>query len=144
VLGAIGSGERSFSAIRRAAGDLGHASLNRSIQLLLAKGMVDVTLPLSTQPSKESRYVVADPHLRFWLAFVGPFQPELDRGRGDLLLRRIRAGWTAWRGREGGRARGPRIPAAGGRRAASRGDRDGGRLLDPEQRRRDRPRGRRP
>lgn len=61
--------------------------------------MVDVLLPLSTQPSKESRYTVSDPHLRFRLAFIGPFQPELDRGRGDLLLRRIRAGWTGWRGR---------------------------------------------
>lgn len=55
-------------------------------------------LPLSTRPSRETRYTVADPHLRFWLAFLGPYLPEIERGRGDLTVARILSAWTTWRG----------------------------------------------
>ncbi len=99
VLGAIGAGERSFSLIARAAGGLAPASLSRALQLLTAKRVVDALTPLSTQPSRETRYVVADPHLRFWLALLGPYLPQIERGRGDLVLDRIRTQWSSWRGR---------------------------------------------
>ncbi|GGL07602.1 ATPase AAA [Sphaerisporangium melleum] len=99
VLTAIGSGERSFSLIGRAAGGLPQASLNRALHLLIGKRMVESIVPLSTRPSKEARYLVADPHLRFWLSFLGPHLVEIERGRGDLVLQRIRHSWTAWRGR---------------------------------------------
>ncbi len=99
VLGAIGSGERTHSLIGRAAGGLPATSLNRSLQLLGAKRVVEAVTPLSTRPSKETRYYVADPHLRFWLAFIGPYLSEIERGRGDLTLARIRKSWTSWRGR---------------------------------------------
>ncbi|GIH92178.1 DUF234 domain-containing protein [Planobispora siamensis] len=56
-------------------------------------------LPLSTRPSKDRRYLIADPHLRFWTRFLGPALPLLERGRSDVVLRRIRGGWTSWRGR---------------------------------------------
>jgi AAA+ ATPase superfamily predicted ATPase len=99
VLAAIGSGERTFSLIARAAGGLPQASLARALHLLTAKRIVEVATPLSTHPSRETRYAVADPHLRFWLALLGPYLPEIERGRGDLVLTRIRSGWTSWRGR---------------------------------------------
>jgi predicted AAA+ superfamily ATPase len=99
VLGAIGAGERAHTLIGRAAGGLPATSLNRSLQLLAAKRVVEAVVPLSTRPSKETRYYVADPHLRFWLAFLGPYLPEIERGRGDLTLARIRRSWTSWRGR---------------------------------------------
>jgi hypothetical protein len=99
VLGAIGSGERTYALIARAAGDMPHSTLARALQLLVAKRLVEAITPLSTQPSKETRYVVADPHLRFWLAFLGPHAAEIDRGRGDLILARVRSSWTTWRGR---------------------------------------------
>ncbi|MFC0439084.1 ATP-binding protein [Kutzneria buriramensis] len=99
VLGAIGSGERTFTLIARAAGDMPAASLARGLQLLTSKRSVDAATPLSTQPSKETRYTVVDPYLRFWLAFLGPYLPEIERGRGDLTLARIRKSWTSWRGR---------------------------------------------
>jgi hypothetical protein len=98
VLGAIGSGERSFSLIARAAGGMPQASLTRALELLTAKRMVDAEIPLSIRPSRETRYSVADPHLRFWLAFLGPHLPEIERGRGDLTLQRITRSWTTWRG----------------------------------------------
>lgn len=99
VLGAIGSGERTHTLIGRAAGGLPATTLRRSLQLLGAKRVVEAVTPLSTRPSKETRYYVADPHLRFWLAFLGPYLSEIERGRGDLTLERLRRSWTAWRGR---------------------------------------------
>jgi AAA+ ATPase superfamily predicted ATPase len=99
VLSAIGSGERTFSAIGKAAGGLPTASLSRSLDLLTTKRIVAAERPLSTSPSKETRYRVADPYLRFWLHFIGPHISEVDRGRGDRVLARVDAGWSSWRGR---------------------------------------------
>jgi hypothetical protein len=98
-LGAIGSGERTYSLINRAAGDLPNASMTRALQLLTGKRMIDVAIPLSTVPSRETRYSIVDPHLKFWLSFLGPYLPEIERGRGDQTLRRMTAAWTGWRGR---------------------------------------------
>lgn len=99
VLSAIGSGERTFTNIARAAGGISHATLTRAVDLLVRKRVVVAELPVSTRPSKERRYRVADPYLRFWLRFVRPHLPEIERLRGDLAVQRIREGWTAWRGR---------------------------------------------
>jgi AAA+ ATPase superfamily predicted ATPase len=98
VLNAIGAGERTFTTIGRAAG-LPAASLSRALNVLVDKRVVAADLPLSTMPSKEKRYRVADPHLRFWLTFIGPHLPEIERGRGDRVLDRIERSWTSWRGR---------------------------------------------
>ena len=99
VLGAIGHGERTFSLIGRAAGGLNSGSLKRSLDLLMEKRIVEADVPLSTRPSKETRYRVADPHLRFWLSFLGPGMPAIERGRGDQVLATIRRSWPSWRGR---------------------------------------------
>lgn len=100
VLGGIGNGERTFNNIGRAAGDIPQGSLNRSLGTLIAKRVVAVDEPLSTKPgSKDKRYRVADPYLRFWLAFLGPHLGEIERGRGDRVLARIKSSWTSWRGR---------------------------------------------
>jgi hypothetical protein len=99
VLAAIGSGERTFGNIAKAAGDLAATPLNRSLSTLTDKRIVAAELPLSTQPSKERRYRITDPYLRFWLRFLGPAMPEIERGRGDLTLERIKRSWTTWRGR---------------------------------------------
>lgn len=98
VLGAIGSGERTNALIGRAA-DLPSASLARALRLLTDKRIVEALTPLSIRPSKETRYIVADPHLRFWLAFIGPHMSEIERGRGDLTIARVQRNWTSWRGR---------------------------------------------
>lgn len=100
VLQGIGSGERTFTLIGRAAGDLQPGSLTRSLKTLIDKRVVAVDEPLSTKPSsKDRRYRVADPYLRFWLSFLGPYMQETERGRGDRVLARIRRSWTSWRGR---------------------------------------------
>ncbi|MFF0398625.1 ATP-binding protein [Streptomyces sp. NPDC005248] len=99
VLGAIGHGERTFTLIGRAAGGLNPSSVSRSLELLTSRRMVAAELPLSAKPSRETRYRIDDPYLRFWLSFIGPGIPTVERGRGDRVLDTIRASWTSWRGR---------------------------------------------
>lgn len=99
VLRAIGSGERSFGRIGRAAGDLAPTSLKRSLEVLSERRIVRAEVPLSTRPSRETRYRIEDPYLRFWLYFLAGAISKVERGRGDLVLKSIRAGWTSWRGR---------------------------------------------
>ena len=99
VLRAIGSGERTFTNIARAAGGIAHTTLTRATDVLTEKRVVAAELPLSLRPSKERRYRVADPYLRFWLAFLDPHMAEIERMRGDLTLARIKEQWTSWRGR---------------------------------------------
>jgi uncharacterized protein len=99
VLSQIGAGERTFSTIARAGGGMTATSTSRSLALLIGKRLVAKDVPLSTKPSRESRYRVTDPYLRFWLTFVGPYIAEIERGRGDRVVERIRASWESWRGR---------------------------------------------
>ena len=99
VLAAIGSGERSFTNIARAAGGIAHSTLTRATDLLISKGVVAGDLPISLAPSKERRYRITDTYLRFWLAFLGPHLSELDRMRSDITMERILKSWTSWRGR---------------------------------------------
>ena len=143
VLAAIGSGERTFTNIARAAGDIAHSTLSRAADLLISKGVVAGELPVSLSPSKERRYRITDSYLRFWLAFLGPHLAEIDRMRSDLTLARIERSWTDWRGR----AVEPLVREALARLLPARGHpgRAGDRrLLDPQQRRRDRHRRGRP
>ena len=99
VLATIGSGERTFTAIGRAAGDLKQTSLDRSLKTLIAKRVVAADRPLSTKKPGDARYRVADSYLRFWLRFIGPHLPEIERGRGDRVLNLVRTEWSTWRGR---------------------------------------------
>lgn len=49
--------------------------------------------------TKNKRHRIADPYLRFWLAFLQRGIPLVERGRGDILLERIEGSWPSWRGR---------------------------------------------
>jgi hypothetical protein len=98
VLRAIGTGEQTFTRIMKATG-IPKSTLLRALELLADKRVVSAVLPLSTKASQQTRYLIADAHLRFWLAFLGRFMAEIERGRGDLTLARIDRTWTTWRGR---------------------------------------------
>ncbi|MGW3655175.1 ATP-binding protein [Streptomyces sp. NPDC005151] len=103
VLEAVGSGERTFSAIAAQAGGRGalpSGTLSPLLNTLQAKRILAADLPLSTKAdTKNKRYRIADPYLRFWLAFLQRAIPLIERGRGDLALARIEKSWTTWRGR---------------------------------------------
>jgi hypothetical protein len=98
VLAAIGAGERTFSGIAAASG-LPKVGLQRALDLLIRKRVVERLVPLSTRPSRLSRYVVVDPYLRFWLRYVAPGLEEILRGRGELVVERVLASWAEYCGR---------------------------------------------
>jgi hypothetical protein len=99
VLRAVGFGERTFTNIAHAAGSINGTSLTRALELLTVKGIVCGELPVSLMPSRERRYRVTDPYLRFWLRFIAPNMAEIERRRGDITLGRVRSGWSSYRGR---------------------------------------------
>lgn len=103
VLTAIGArGERSFTGINQAlpGGPVAPTTLAKALETLAAERVVAADEPLSTRrAAKDRRWRIADPSLRFWLAFVEPALGEIDRGRPQLAMARVDAGFEAWRGR---------------------------------------------
>jgi uncharacterized protein len=94
-----GTGETTFSNIQRRAG-IHETTLQRALDVLVKeKRMVLAERPLSSKPSRETHYAVADPYLRFWLKFIGPHMAEIERARGDLVVAKVREEWTTYRGR---------------------------------------------
>lgn len=98
VLTAIGAGERTFSGIAATSG-VPKVGLQRALERLIRKRVVEKHVPLSAKPSRLSRYLVADPYLRFWLRYVAPGMEEILRGRGELVVARVLASWSEYRGR---------------------------------------------
>ncbi|WP_433891078.1 ATP-binding protein [Streptomyces sp. CA-111067] len=103
VLEAVGSGETTFGAIAARAGGAGalpSGTLSPILTALQAKRILAADLPLAAKPdSKNKRYRIADPYLRFWLALLNRAIPLIERGRGDVALKRIERSWPSWRGR---------------------------------------------
>jgi len=103
VLTAIGGkGERTFTSIAQSTGNrpMNAATLTDALETLSTKRVAVADEPLSTRPDpKNRRWRVADPALRFWLRYVEPAVDDIDRGRGDLALRRVQSDYTTWRGR---------------------------------------------
>ncbi|MDO5677477.1 MAG: ATP-binding protein [Propionibacteriaceae bacterium] len=102
VLTAIGGrGERTHSGILQSLqGMISPASLDRALALLSEKRVVTADEPLSAKPgTKDRRWRVSDPALRFWLALVEPSLPLVDRGRPDLATQQFSAQFASWRGR---------------------------------------------
>jgi len=103
VLEAIGSDERTFSAIAANAGGSGPlaaGTLVPIIRTLAAKGVVAVDLPLSLKAdTKNKRYRIGDTYLRCWLALLEDAIPLIERGRPDIALARIERALPSWRGR---------------------------------------------
>ncbi len=103
VLEAVGSGERTFSTIANQVGGtqpVASGTLSPLLAILVGKRVLATERPLSIKPdTRNKRYRVADPYLRFWLAFLARGLPLIERGRADLLLTRIERAWPTWRGR---------------------------------------------
>ncbi len=100
VLRAIRGGGRTFPNIQRDARNIAATSLNRSLTTLVeTKGVVDALLPHVPGKSKETRYIVKDAYLRFWLRYIRPNLDAIERGRSDLVVERIRNDWSTYRGK---------------------------------------------
>ena len=99
VLSTIGSDAREHKVILSRSG-LSATSLDRALEVLTEKGMVDRRTPYSTRPStKNARYLVDDPYMRFWLRFIGPVTDLIERGRGRVVAERVLREFTTFRGR---------------------------------------------
>ncbi|HEY4278588.1 MAG TPA: ATP-binding protein [Conexibacter sp.] len=99
VLSAIGSSARAHKTILARSG-LSQTSLDRALDVLSSKGIVDRLTPYSARLSPKNRqYVVADPYLRFWLRFIGPSIDLIDRGRGNVVVDTVTRDWPTFRGR---------------------------------------------
>ena len=109
VLSAIGAGARAYSAILHRAG-VKQTQLNHSLETLVAKRVVDKLVPYCARAgaSRNTRYLVHDPYLRFWLRFLGPGIELAARGRGSIVVDRIRESWTSYRGLRSSRSFVPR------------------------------------
>ncbi|MCL2090085.1 MAG: AAA family ATPase [Micrococcales bacterium] len=102
VLEAVGAGERTYATIAAAvsAGTVPSGTLSPLLKTLLVKRALADELPLSTAvDTRNRRYRVADPYLRFWLAFAPDVVALAERGRADLALARVERSWASWRGR---------------------------------------------
>lgn len=99
VLTAVGGGETTFGQLGRTTG-INQGSLSRTLATLSRDlRVLSADRPLSSAPSRLTRYAVADPYLRLWLRFLGPGQELILRGRGDVVADRIATSWTEYRGR---------------------------------------------
>ena len=97
VIAAVGTGETEFTKILNRSG-VGRTSLSAALRTLAQKRIVNRRMPFAGNQTKLSRYTIADPYLRFWLAFIAPNLPLIERRRGDLVVERIMDGWSTFRG----------------------------------------------
>jgi AAA+ ATPase superfamily predicted ATPase len=104
VLTTVGNGERTWSGIQDKLTDddgrqIADSSLANALQRLQTKQVIAVDMPVSAKSGeRDKRYRVADPYLRFFLAFLNRRLPLVERGRGDLVLLAIERSWGTWRG----------------------------------------------
>lgn len=98
VLATIGAGERTYGNIARTAG-VQSSNLRRSLTLLeTEKRVITSEAPLSTLPSTDTRYLVGDPYLRFYLRFVEPNHSDIERGRHRVVVDRVDRDWQSYLG----------------------------------------------
>lgn len=99
VLTAMGGGARAHSAILGRTG-LSATTVNDTLDLLRARGVIRRLSPYSTKPSRRTAiWEVTDPYMRFWLGFVDQRIDLIERNRGALLLERFERDWPSFRGR---------------------------------------------
>lgn len=96
VLDAVAGGAATFTRIGKDAGGLKPGSVDRGLRELTDRRLVVADHPLSNRPGGDARYRVADPGLGFWLRFLGPGLPRIERGAGAEVLTDIRRGWSRW------------------------------------------------
>ena len=99
ILSVIGEGFRKRSDIANEVGVAAH-NLKAPLDLLIAeKRVVETRRPLSTAVSRDSRYEIVDPYLRFFMRFIDRYRGEIERGRGRVVSGTIIDGWSTYRGK---------------------------------------------
>ncbi len=90
ILNAIARGAHTPAAIRRASGlPSGHVS--RYLELLLDTGYVERRRSLTAAPhSRQGRYHLTDPFLRFYFRFISPYRGQIAAGVQEPLWEELR------------------------------------------------------
>jgi AAA+ ATPase superfamily predicted ATPase len=106
VLSAIGHDEVGKATFSNAVARIGSApdsaaktAVTRGLDVLKAKGVLDVLLPFGSDKSRLTRYRIVDPYLSLWLRFIEPYGHDIARGRPDIAVAAFDQAWSGWRGR---------------------------------------------
>lgn len=106
ILSAIGGQEIGHATFTSVVGNLdsdvstGGVALSRGLRVLAdQKGLIAIEHPAGAKSTtRQRRYRITDPYLRFWFRFVEPHLANIARGRADVALNAFDAGWQSWRG----------------------------------------------
>ncbi len=108
VLSAIGASEVANPGFNDVLGAIAdpqqrqrtETAISRSLHTLTqVKGLVQRELPAwAPENSKQRRYRITDPYLRFWFRYVERNVERIARGRADLAVAAFERDWPSWRG----------------------------------------------
>ena len=99
ILSVIGEGFRKRGDIANEVG-VDANNLKPPLDLLITdKRVVEARRPLSTAASRDTRYEIVDPYLRFYLRFVDRYRGEIERSRGRVVTDIIVRGWSTYAGK---------------------------------------------
>jgi AAA+ ATPase superfamily predicted ATPase len=99
ILSVIGEGFRKRIDIAAEVG-VDTINLKPPLDLLIAnKRVLEGRRPLSAAPSRDTRYEIVDPFLRFYMRFIDRYKGEIERGRGRIVADIILRDWATYRGK---------------------------------------------
>lgn len=98
ILSVLGEGFRKRADIASEVG-VEAQNLKAPLDLLFEKRVVETRRPLSKATSRDSRYEIVDPYLRFFMRFVDRYRGEIERGRGRVVTKTILEAWSTYRGK---------------------------------------------
>lgn len=99
ILSVLGEGLRKRGDISNETG-IDAANIKRPLDFLIdEKRVVEGRRPLSTATTRDTRYEIIDPFLRFYMRFVERYRGEIERGRGRVVASTILRDWSTYRGR---------------------------------------------
>ncbi len=99
ILSVLGDGLRKRGDISGETG-IDAANIKRPLDFLIVeKRVAEARRPLSTAASRDTRYEIVDPFLRFYMRFVDRYRGEIERGRGRVAASLILRDWSTYRGK---------------------------------------------
>ncbi|MGQ0607022.1 MAG: ATP-binding protein [Chloroflexota bacterium] len=99
ILSVIGEGFRRRVDIGNEVGVASNNLAGPLETLTTRKRVVEGRLPLSTATSRDTRYEIVDPYLRFFMRFIDRHLGEIERGRGRIAVAAIMGDWSTYRGK---------------------------------------------
>ena len=99
ILSVLGEGFRKRAVLANETG-IDAANLKRPLDVLIhEKRVIEARRPISTAASRDTRYEISDPFLRFYMRFIDRHRGEIERGRGRVIAPLILRDWSTYRGK---------------------------------------------